>query len=122
MHEIASKIYRTDILWYYELTCSDSALAAHGWIDVGEVFGETGSYLARQIVADGIYGYRIYGNISYFEAGNVTIGTVQYSVLSLMKKEEIRQSSTVLVGLVVLDAHRISTQLLSQQITQHLQD
>jgi hypothetical protein len=42
-------------------------------IEVGGVFGETGSYLARQLIADGIYGYRLYGNVSYFEVGNVTI-------------------------------------------------
>jgi hypothetical protein len=42
-------------------------------VDVGAVFGETGSYLARQIVADGIYGYRLHGNVYYFGAANVTI-------------------------------------------------
>jgi hypothetical protein len=47
-------------------------------IDVRAVFGEPGHYLARQIVKDGIYGYRLYGNISYFGIGNVTIDSTVF--------------------------------------------
>jgi hypothetical protein len=42
-------------------------------IDVDAVFGETGGYLARLMVADGVHGYTPYGNVSYFGATNVTI-------------------------------------------------
>jgi hypothetical protein len=63
-------------------TSVDDADEIEQGIDVGAVFGETGSYLARQIVADGIYGYRIYGNISYFEVGNVTIDSTIFCASS----------------------------------------
>ena len=69
----ADKYYFTDFESFDSATSVEDADEIDEGIDVGEVFGETGSHLARQIVADGIYGYRIYGNISYFEAGNVTI-------------------------------------------------
>lgn len=49
---------------------------------MGAVFGETGRYEDRQVVADGIYGYRIYGNISYFEAANVTIDSTIFCTSS----------------------------------------
>jgi hypothetical protein len=69
----ADKYYFTDLESFNGATSVEDADQIEEGIDVGGVFGETGSYLARQIVADGIYGYRLYGNVSYFEAGNVTI-------------------------------------------------
>jgi hypothetical protein len=69
----ADKYYFTDLQSFNSATSVDDADQIEEGIDVAAVFGEAGSYLARQIVADGIYGYRLYGNISYFEAGNVTI-------------------------------------------------
>jgi hypothetical protein len=69
----ADRYYFTDLQSFNSATSVDDADQIEEGIDVAAVFGETGSYLARQIVADGIYGYRLYGNISYFEAGNVTI-------------------------------------------------
>jgi hypothetical protein len=40
---------------------------------LGSVFGEQGHYTARQIVTDGIYGYRVYGTIDYFGVAEVPI-------------------------------------------------
>src|SRR5918998_6880265 len=70
---------RVDKYYFVDLESFNSAASVEDadeievGINVGEVFGETGSYLARQVVADGIYGYRLYGNISYFGTANVTI-------------------------------------------------
>lgn len=69
----ADKYYFTDLESFNSATSVEDADQIQEGIDVAEVFGETGSYLARQIVADGIYGYRLHGNVSYFGVGNVTI-------------------------------------------------
>jgi hypothetical protein len=42
-------------------------------ITLGSVFGEQGHYVARQIVTDGIYGYRVYGTIDYFGVADIPI-------------------------------------------------
>ena len=76
------KYYFTDLQSFESATSVDDADEIEEGIDVGAVFGETGSYLARQIVADGIYGYRLYGNISYFEAANVTIDSTIFCTFS----------------------------------------
>jgi hypothetical protein len=78
----ADKYYFADLQSFDSATSVDDADEIEQGIDVGAVFGETGSYLARQIVADGIYGYRIYGNISYFEVGNVTIDSTIFCASS----------------------------------------
>src|SRR5918998_1097048 len=78
----ADRYYFTDLQSFESATSVDDADEIEEGIDVGAVFGETGSYLARQIVADGIYGYRLYGNISYFEAANVTIDSTIFCTFS----------------------------------------
>jgi hypothetical protein len=78
----ADKYYFTDLQSFESATSVDDADQIEEGIDVGAVFGETGSYLARQIVADGIYGYMLYGNISYFEAANVTIDSTIFCSFS----------------------------------------
>jgi hypothetical protein len=78
----ADKYYFADLQSFDSATSVDDADEIEEGIDVGAVFGETGSYLARQIVADGIYGYRIYGNISYFDVGNVTIDSTIFCASS----------------------------------------
>jgi hypothetical protein len=77
----ADKYYFADLESFNGATSVEDADEIEEGIDVGGVFGETGSYLARQIVADGIYGYRLYGNVSYFEAGNVTIDSTIFCAL-----------------------------------------
>jgi len=69
----ADKYYFTDLESFNSATSVEDADQIQEGIEVGGVFGETGSYLARQLIADGIYGYRLYGNVSYFEVGNITI-------------------------------------------------
>jgi hypothetical protein len=78
----ADKYYFMDLQSFESATSVNDADEIEEGIDVGAVFGETGSYLARQIVADGIYGYRLYGNISFFEAANVTIDSTIFCTFS----------------------------------------
>ena len=52
----ADKYYFADLESFNSATSVEAADEIEEGIDVGEVFGETGSYLARQILADGIYG------------------------------------------------------------------
>src|SRR5688572_6980494 len=69
----ADKYYFADLESFNSATTVEDADEIEEGIEVGGVFGETGSYLARQLIADGIYGYRLYGNISYFGVANATI-------------------------------------------------
>ncbi|MEO9295006.1 MAG: hypothetical protein ABI347_05345 [Nitrososphaera sp.] len=45
---------------------------------IGAVFGDAGHYMARQVQKAGIYGYRIYGNVSYFGVASVPIDSVVF--------------------------------------------
>src|SRR5215210_1174094 len=74
----ADKYYFIDLQSVDNARSVDDADETQEGFDVGAVFGETGRYLARQVVAEGIYGYRIYGNISYFGVANVTINSTVF--------------------------------------------
>jgi hypothetical protein len=74
----ADKYYFRDLQSFDNARSVGDADETQEGIDVGAVFGETGHYLARQIIADGIYGYRLYGNVSYFGAANVTIDSTVF--------------------------------------------
>jgi len=78
----ADKYYFTDLQSFDNARSVDDADETQEGFDVGAVFGETGRYLARQVVADGIYGYRLYGNISYFGVANVTINSTVFCTAS----------------------------------------
>jgi hypothetical protein len=83
----ADKYYFADLESFNSATSVEDADEIEEGIDVGEVFGETGSYLARQVVADGIYGYRLYGDISYFGTANVTIDSTIFCSASDEEEE-----------------------------------
>lgn len=42
-------------------------------VPIGAVFGQPGKFLARQMVIDGIYGYRVYGTVTYFDGTNIPV-------------------------------------------------
>jgi hypothetical protein len=71
----ADKYYFTNLQSFDNARSVDDADEIQEGFDVRAVFGEDGRYEARQVVADGIYGYRIYGNVSYFGVANVTINS-----------------------------------------------
>jgi hypothetical protein len=71
----ADKYYFTNLQSFDNARSVDDADEIQEGFDVRAVFGEDGRYEARQVVADGIDGYRIYGNVSYFGVANVTINS-----------------------------------------------
>ena len=84
----ADKYYFTDLQSFNTATSIDDADQIEQGADVRAVFGETGRYESRQLIADGIYGYRIYGNVSYFGAGNVTIDSTIFCTASAADGEQ----------------------------------
>jgi hypothetical protein len=76
------KYYFTDFESFQNATSPDQADQVEQNITVQEVFGEPGQYEALQIVQPGIYGYRLYGSINYFEVAEVPIDTVFFCTLS----------------------------------------
>jgi hypothetical protein len=77
----ADKYYFTDLQSFERATSVEEADQIQKEVEIRPVFGETGRYTANQIVEDGIYGYRIYGNITYFDVANVTIDTTIFCIL-----------------------------------------
>lgn len=45
---------------------------------VAAVFGDAGHYMSRQVQKPGIYGYRIYGNVSYFGVESVPLDSTVF--------------------------------------------
>jgi hypothetical protein len=70
------KYYFRDFESFQNATSPEQADQVEQNITVGEVFGEPGQYRAHQIVQPGIYGYRLYGTINYFEVAEVPIDTI----------------------------------------------
>ncbi len=70
------KYYFRDFESFQNATSAEQADQVEQNITVGEVFGEPGQYRALQIVQPGIYGYRLYGTINYFEVAEVPIDTI----------------------------------------------
>ena len=71
-----NKYYFRDFESFQNATSAEQADQVEQNITVGEVFGEPGQYRALQIVQPGIYGYRLYGTINYFEVAEVPIDTI----------------------------------------------
>jgi hypothetical protein len=73
------KYYFKDIKSFNNATSAvDNADEIQKGIAVSPVFGDVGHYIARQVVKEGIYGYRLYGNISYFGVANIPIDTTVF--------------------------------------------
>lgn len=56
----------------------DAATVVDKGIQLRGVFGEPGVYSVRQIVTDGIYGYRVYGTIDYFGVAQIPIDSTVF--------------------------------------------
>lgn len=74
----ADKYYFRDIASFERADSVEDADAIEEGVTVGAVFGEDGQYLARQVQQPGIYGYRLYGNVSYFGVATVPIDTTVF--------------------------------------------
>lgn len=74
----ADKYYFKDIASFEKAESVQDADAIEEGVTVGAVFGEDGQYMARQVQQPGIYGYRLYGNVSYFGVATVPIDTTVF--------------------------------------------
>ncbi|WP_415281749.1 hypothetical protein [Candidatus Nitrososphaera sp. FF02] len=74
----ADKYYFRDIASFEAADSPEDADAVENGITVGAVFGEAGQYMTRQVQQPGIYGYRLYGNVSYFGVATVPIDTTVF--------------------------------------------
>lgn len=72
------KYYFRDIRSFENASSLEMADQIERNITVGAVFGESGHYLARQIMQPGIYGYHLYGTIDYFGIAEVPINATVF--------------------------------------------
>lgn len=69
----ADKYFFNDIKSFKKAKSLKDADDSEKGITVGSVFGSPGIYMTRQVQTDGIYGYRLYGAISYFGEATINI-------------------------------------------------
>jgi hypothetical protein len=74
----ADKYYFKNIKSFKEAETPDDADDIEKGITVGSVFGDPGRYMTRQVQKDGIYGYRLYGTISYFNEATIDIDSTVF--------------------------------------------
>jgi hypothetical protein len=72
------KYYFSDLSAFNNATSINNATEIQRNVTLGPVFGEPGHYIARQVQKDGIYGYRLYGTISYFSVGNLDVNSTVF--------------------------------------------
>jgi hypothetical protein len=72
------KYYFRDINAFNKAHSVNDATEIQSNVTLGSVFGEPGHYIARQVQKDGIYGYRLYGNISYFSVANLPVNSTVF--------------------------------------------
>ncbi|MGI0020603.1 MAG: hypothetical protein ACREAY_09035 [Nitrososphaera sp.] len=74
----ADKYYFKDIESFNAADSAADASANQTGVTVGGTFGQAGFYQARQMVSEGIYGYRIYGTIDYFGEASIPIDVTTF--------------------------------------------
>jgi hypothetical protein len=74
----ADKYYFVDMNSFSSATSLEQADQIEKNVTVAAVFGDPGHYMARQVMQPGIYGYKIYGTVSYFGIAEVPIDTVVF--------------------------------------------
>jgi hypothetical protein len=72
------KYYFSDFKTFDRAGSLDSATEVQKGVVLSSVFGDPGHYVARQVQKDGIYGYRLYGTISYFGAADLNIDSTVF--------------------------------------------
>ncbi len=70
---MVDKYFFKDIQVFDEAESVNNATEVESNVTLGSVFGEQGHYISRQLVVDGIYGYRVHGTIDYFGVAKVPI-------------------------------------------------
>ena len=72
------RYYFSDFRAFDRARSVDAATVIDKGIPLRGVFGEPGMYSVRQIVTDGIYGYRVYGTIDYFGVAQIPIDSIVF--------------------------------------------
>jgi hypothetical protein len=75
----ADKYYFMDVQSFNNASSIEDADQIVKNVTISAVFGDSGHYMARQVMEKpGIYGYHIYGNISYFGVTTVPVDTMVF--------------------------------------------
>jgi hypothetical protein len=72
------RYYFADISAFENASSVEDATEVDMGIPLRGVFGETGVYSFRQIVKEGIYGYRVYGTVDYFGAARIPVDSTVF--------------------------------------------
>jgi hypothetical protein len=72
------RYYFGDIRAFNRASSPEDATEVDQGIGLGGVFGEPGVYSVRQVVKEGIYGYRVYGTIDYFGVAKMPIDSTVF--------------------------------------------
>jgi hypothetical protein len=72
------KYYFRDIHSFNNATSVEDADQVVKNVTIASVFGDPGHYMVRQVMKPGIYGYHIYGNISYFGVANLPVDSTVF--------------------------------------------
>ncbi len=72
------RYYFEDIDAFNSASSPQNATEVETGIQLRGVFGEPGVYSVRQIVKEGIYGYRVYGTIDYFGVAQISIDSTVF--------------------------------------------
>jgi hypothetical protein len=67
------KYYFKDIKDFNKASSVNQATQVQTNVPLPGAFGDPGHYLSRQVQKDGIYGYRLYGIINYFDVAQIPI-------------------------------------------------
>jgi hypothetical protein len=74
----ADKFYFKDMASFNAADSVNDADEVVNGTSVGATFGSPGFYQIRQLVTEGIYGYRIYGTINYFDVASVPVDVTAF--------------------------------------------
>lgn len=74
------RYYFSDIRAFNRASSPSDATEVDQGIALQGVFGEPGIYSVRQVVKEGIYGYKVYGTIDYFGVAKIPIDSTVFCV------------------------------------------
>lgn len=72
------RYYFSDVRAFNRASSPQDATEVDQGIALSGVFGEPGIYSVRQVVKEGIYGYRVYGTVDYFGTAKIPIDSTVF--------------------------------------------
>jgi hypothetical protein len=88
------KYYFKNVEKYNKATSVNQADKTEKNIQLSSLFGSPGMYLHRQIVDNGVYGYRIYGTVSYYGIKTIPIDVIAFCDNDAMNSKTKFESGT----------------------------